>query len=209
MDSLIGVVPDGWQEYRLDQICEVLAGPSAVQINLKEREPTDVPVVMPRDLRNNRVSDDCAAGVTGEGARDLSRYFLRPNDIVCSRTGHLGRQALVTESQRDWLLGSPCLRIRVRRVISAPYLVYYLGHPAVRAWIIRNTSGAVIPSLSTKLLGSLPIVVPPAGLQATVAEILSALDEKIIVHEQISRTTEDLRDAVLLRLLTGANLEDC
>lgn len=65
----------------------------------------------------------------------------------------------MSESQRGWLISSACLRLRVREMVSAPYLVYYLGHPAVRDWIVRNTSGAVIPSLSTSMLGSLPVVI--------------------------------------------------
>jgi restriction endonuclease S subunit len=205
MDSLIGTVPDHWAEYRLDEICAILAGPSTAQINSKERRSTDIPVVMPRDLRNNRIADACAVGVTSEVADELSRYRLLPNDIVCSRTGHLGRQALVSANQRGWLPGSACLRLRAGQLISAPYLVYYLGHPVVQDWIIRNTSGAVIPSLSTKMLGSLPVVVPPTVVQNDTAAILSALDEKIIVHERISRITADLRDAILPRLMAEAD----
>jgi hypothetical protein len=204
MDSLIGVIPDDWAERRLDELCDLLAGPSSAQISLMDRESAEVPVVTPRDLRHNRVADDWAAGVTDTTARGLSRYRLLPGDIVCARTGHIGRQALVTAKQHDWLIDSACLRLRVRQMISAPYLVYYFGHPAVHDWIIRNVRGAVIPSLSTKMLGALPVVVPPDDVQARVAETLSALDDKIIIHQQISRTTADLRDAVLLRLLPGA-----
>jgi restriction endonuclease S subunit len=100
-------------------------------------------------------------------------------------------------------MGSGCLRLRARKVISARYLVYYLGHPAVRDWIVRNAGGAVIPTLSTKMIGSLPVVVPTAAVQAITADILGALDDKVIVHDQISRTTAVLRDAVLIRLLSG------
>jgi type I restriction enzyme, S subunit len=205
MDSLIGVVPDGWTDQRIDEICEVLAGPSTVQISSTERGWMDIPVVTPRDLRHNRIVDDCATGVKPETAYELTRYRLLPDDIVCARTGHLGRQAWVSEKQRDWLIGSACLRLRRRQMINTRYLVYYLGHPAVRDWIVRNAGGAVIPTLSTELLGSLPVAVPPPAIQACVADILGALDDKIVVYEQISRTTATLRDAVLLRLLTGAD----
>jgi len=92
-------------------------------------------------------------------------------------------------------------------MISAPYLIHYLGHSAVRRWIAGNTGGAVFPSLSTVMLGSLPVMVPPETVQATVADILGTLDDKIIIHEQISRTTAALRDALLPQLLSEANPE--
>lgn len=206
MDSLIGPVPGGWVKCRLGEVCDILAGPSAMVDLLDRRFPDDliVPVVTPKDLRHNRIADDCALGITPEAAQQWSRYRLRPGDIVCARTGHLGRQALVDGDQRNWLIGSACLLVRVREMISASYLVYYFGHPAVQDWIVRNTSGAVIPSLSTKLLGSLPVVVPPAEVQTSVADVLGALDKKIIAHEQVSRATAALRDTVLPQLFTGS-----
>jgi type I restriction enzyme, S subunit len=203
MDSLIGAVPDDWRELRLNEVCDVLTGPSGAQADLTKRGLADVPVVTPGDLRNNRIADDCATGVSREAAGGLSRYRLLPGDIVCVRRGQLGRQGLVGENQQGWLISPACLRLRVREAISAPYLVYYLSHPTVRDWMVRNTSGAVIPTLSTSMLGSLPVVIPPAAVQADVAAVLCALDDKAIVHEQISRTTAALRDAVLPRLLSG------
>ena len=205
MDSLIGVIPDDWTERRLDSLCEVLSGG---HVEAVDRAPADVPVVTPKDLSNNRIADDCAMGTSQESARRLSRYRLEPGDIVCTRRGELGRQGLVGAHQGGWLVGSACLRLRVRELVSAPYLVHYLGHPAVRHWIAGNTGGAVIPSLSRSMLGSLPVVVPPEAVQASFAETLSSLDDKIAVHEQISRTTAALRAALLPQLLNPAGAAD-
>lgn len=204
MDSLIGIVPDNWSECRLEKVCDILPGPSVKKFGPSESGSAGVPVVTPRDLRHNRIAEECAASVSQAAAHELFRYRLHRDDIVCVRTGHLGRQGLVSKSQSGWLVGSGCLRLRVREVINARYLVYYLGHPAVRDWIIRNASGAVIPTLSTKMIGSLPVVIPTTAVQTATADILGALDDKVILHDQISRTTAVLRDAVLTRLLTGA-----
>lgn len=204
MDSLIGVVPDDWAQRRLDSVCEIRSG---AHVEATRRDPTQdwaVPVVMPKDLSNNRIADDCAMYVTPEAAHSLPGYRLEPGDIVCSRRGDLGRQGIAGEHQRGWLISSACLCLRVRQPVSAAYLVYYLGHPAVRRWIAGNTSGAVLPTLSTRMLGALPVVVPPEAVQAIVADTLGALDDKVVVHEQISRTTAALRDALLPRLLSPA-----
>jgi restriction endonuclease S subunit len=205
VDSLIGVVPDGWKEYRLEEVCGIIPGPSVKQLVPAENGSPELPVVTPRDLQHNRVAKHCATHVAEETARGLSRYRLQTDDIVCARTGHLGRQGLVSADQAGWLTGSGCLRLRTHRIISARYLVYYLAHPAVRDWIVRNAGGSVIPTLSTKMIGSLPVVIPSAAVQAEAADILSALDDKILIHDQISCTTAVMRDAILLRLLTGTD----
>lgn len=205
MDSLIGVVPDHWEEHPLNSVCEVLSG---AHVDMVERGAAHVPVVTPRDLSNNRIADDCAMGTTQGAAHGMSRYILEPGDIVCSRRGDLGRQGLVGDHQHGWLISSACLLLRVRKKVSAPYLVYYLGHPAVRQWIAGNTGGAVIPTLSTSMLGALPVVIPPRAVQASIADTLGALDDKVIVHEQISNTTAALRDALLPQLLSWANPAD-
>ncbi|MFZ0121072.1 MAG: restriction endonuclease subunit S [Pseudonocardiaceae bacterium] len=206
MESLIGVVPDGWAEARLGDICEILAGPSGARLTLEPRTPSNIPVITPRDLRNNRIAEDGMAAVTPGLADELSRYRLSSGDVVCSRTGDLGRQGLASERQEGWLVGTGCLRLRVRRQISAHYLTYYFGHPTVRDWITRNATGSAIPSLNTKTLGSMPVVFPPMAMQSLVTEVLGALDEKVAVHDQISRTTAKLRDA-LLPLLLGDSVK--
>jgi len=202
MDSLIGPLPDGWTAGTLGEICDILAGPSTKQVSSTRSELADVPVVLPRNLRNNRIIQDIDRFVSHAEAARLSRYRLVPADIVCVRTGQLGRQALVTPDQAGWLPGSGCLRLRVRPMINARYLVHYLDHPAVHEWIDRNARSSVIPTLTTKTLSALPVVIPEPDRQAEIADVLGALDDKIAVHEEISSTTSTLRAAVLLRLLT-------
>lgn len=204
MDALIGNVPDSWKPASLAEVSDILAGPSGARLNLERRTSSNVPVVSPKDLRNNRIAEDGGAAVAFELANKLSRYRLAPGDVVCARAGELGRQALAGEGQEGWLLGTGCLRLRVRDPMSANYLTYYLGHPAVRNWITHNATGSAISSLSTKTLGSMPVVVPPASVQSAIAEVLGALDEKIAIHDQISRTTAALRDSVLALLITSS-----
>ncbi len=204
METLIGDVPDAWAQVRLAQVCDMLAGPSGASLGPAARRSPDVPVVTPKDFRNNRIAEDGVGAIARESANRLSRYRLAPGDVVCARTGELGRQALAGERQGGWLFGTACLRLRVDDSVSPYYLTYYLSHPAVRDWIMRNATGSAIPSLTTKTLGSMPVVIPPEAIQSEVGEVLGALDEKITVHDVISRTTAALRDSLLPLLLAGS-----
>ncbi|HEY0638503.1 MAG TPA: restriction endonuclease subunit S [Pseudonocardiaceae bacterium] len=203
MDTLIGVVPDTWTRCPLDAVCHVLPGPSGSRLTVLENAPDLVPVVQPKDLRDRRIALGASA-TTNKVADELGGYRLRRGDVVCSRTGDLGRQALVAAEQAGWLIGSSCLRLRVRDagVVSPAYLVQYLGHPAVNEWVRRNATGSTVPSVNTATMGALEVVLPPPDFQARVAEVLGALDDKVDVHRRIVETTAELHGAVLLSLLS-------
>ncbi|HEV7647866.1 MAG TPA: restriction endonuclease subunit S [Actinophytocola sp.] len=202
MGLLTGQVPAGWPERPLGEVCELVAGPRTDRNAPDGTESWPVPVVGPKDLRHNRIARNCTTTVPEHVAHRLSRYRLHPDDIVVARTGQPDHQGLATPEQYGWLFSSACLRLRVvDGAVSPRYLAQYLGHPAVRDWIVRNTGGSIMPTLTTKLLGALPVAVPPEDVQAGVADVLGALDEKAMVHEEISRTTAELHDALRLRLL--------
>jgi restriction endonuclease S subunit len=204
MHSLIGVVPDDWRQARLADVCDdILAGPSGKRMRSESRTPGSIPVITPQSLRNNRIAEDSQSAVSSAQVMSLSRYQVRPMDVVVVRTGALGRQGLVSNDQDGWLLGTGCLRLRPSPALDPCYLVYYLGHPSVRDWIIRNGAGSAIPTITTETLGSLTLALPPRPVQASIAETLSAFDEKITVHEQIAATTAALRDAIVPLLFTG------
>ncbi|WP_028924414.1 restriction endonuclease subunit S [Pseudonocardia acaciae] len=201
MDSLIGDVPDGWTACGLGDVGDLLAGPAGARLPLEPRTASNVPVVAPRELRHNRIDEDDGSAVPREVADELAGYRLRPGDIVCSRTGDLGRQALVGEKEEGWLIGSACFRLRVHGSVDAAFLTYYLGHPAVRDWVVRNATGSAIPSMNMKTLSALPVVLPSREIQKAMAEVLGSLDAKIVLHDRISRTTAELRDSLLPVLL--------
>ena len=75
--------------------------------------------------------------------------------------------------------------------------------PSETGW--RSVRGTMVPTLSAPMLGALPVVAPPQEVQANTAEVLYALDDKIVAHERISRTTETLRNTLLVQLLVAGD----
>lgn len=203
MDTLIGPVPAEWVQIGVADICDVLAGPSGARLKAITHQSTGIPMVTPRDFRNNRIVADNISGVDPETAEKFARYRLMPGDVLCVRSGELGRQALVSNEQAGWLFSSACLRLRPTNSINPRYLSYYLSHPSVQDWISRNATGSAIPSLSTRALQSMPVVLPPFSVQSTIGEILGALDDKATIHDQIAQATRALRDSVIPLLVAG------
>ncbi len=195
-------VPEKWIQVSLGEVCDVLAGPGTVDRG--EHQPSWVPVVLPRNIKHNRITDDELDAVEPQTASKLSRYRLAPDDVVCTRTGELGRNALAAPAQADWLLGPGCMRLRPTDRIDAGYLTYYLGSPVAYAWLLRNATGSAIRNISTKTLARMPLVLPPLAVQREIGAALGVLDSEIAIHSQLSVTAQALRDLLLPLLIAGA-----
>jgi type I restriction enzyme S subunit len=152
---------------------------------------------MPLNIGDNRISDEKIARVSEDDAERLKRYRVQVGDIIYSRRGDVERRSLVREREDGWLCGTGCLRVRVGRAIADPeFTAQYLGHPAVREWIVRHAHGATMPNLNTSILAACPFVLPPLKEQIAIASVLGALDDKIELNRRMNETLEETARAI-------------
>jgi type I restriction enzyme, S subunit len=203
VNSLIGPVPDGWQEVPLVSVCSVVAGPSSSMIRPVETGGVPIDIVAPKHLQHGRIAGSSTVLVAAQAAARLDRYRLVAGDLISVRTGDLGKQALATQDHDGWVTGTGCFLLRPAPTVDPRYLQHYLGHPAVRDWISRHASTATVPTLTVSTLRTLPVLIPPLATQGTVGDVMSALDDKAAIHREIVDVTEQLRDALLPLLLTN------
>jgi type I restriction enzyme S subunit len=196
-ETLVGNVPDDWRTTTLGMLCEagggdIQTGPFGSQLHASDYVPCGIPSVMPQNIGDNIIVEDGIARITAADAARLARYLLRDGDIVYSRRGDVERRALVRANQEGWLCGTGCLRVRAGYAADSRFISYYLGHPEVRAWIVRHAIGATMPNLNTGILSAVPIALPPLPMQHIIAAALGALDDKIMVNDQIKSTAGKL-----------------
>lgn len=199
-----GPLPAGWQRLPLKDLCSFQVGPA---VKGEERTNADqgVPLVLPRDVVHQRIIPAESIGVIPEKARTLQKYRLADGDVLVIRTGTVGRCALVTGEQDGWLYHANLVRLRLdeRDPFLAAYLTGYLSAGFAQRWIQQRSASAVIPSMSTRELGELPVFVPPPAEQKAIGETLAALDEKVRVHTEIARATGEYRGLLADLLMTG------
>jgi len=201
-ESLIGRLPAGWIGTTLGEACqasggEIQTGPFGSQLHASDYVPVGIPSVMPQNIGDNRVEVSGIARISLQDAKRLSRYRVRAGDIVYSRRGDVERRALIRQEEDGWLCGTGCLRVRFGGSgVDSAYASYYLGHPAVRAWIVQHAIGATMPNLNTSILAALPFVVPPKSEQRAIASILGALDDKLELNRKTNHTLEQIAAAI-------------
>ena len=201
-DALFQVAREDWEWEPLGEVCrrgggDIQTGPFGSQLHASDYVAVGVPSIMPRNISQDRVDVGGIARITPSDAERLSRYLVKPGDIVYSRRGDVERRALITERESGWLCGTGCLRVRLGEGIVDPaYASYFLSHPASRDWVVRHAVGATMPNLNTSILGALPFLLPPTAEQHAIAGVLGALDDKIEQNRRTARALERLAQAI-------------
>jgi restriction endonuclease S subunit len=75
--------------------------------------------------------------------------------------------------------------------------------PAITDWVIRNSRGTSIPSISAKVLATLPLNLPPLWVQRTIAEMIDNFTENAAAHERAYQAATEMRDSLLPILFSG------
>lgn len=202
IEELLGATPNGWCYLPLGTVCQrgggdIQTGPFGSQLHAADYVPVGIPSIMPQNIGDNRIVETGIARIAPADAQRLSRYRVQIGDIVYSRRGDVERRALIREREDGWLCGTGCLRVRVGHGVTDPaYAAFYLGHPAVREWIVRHAHGATMANLNTSILSACPFVLPPLAAQRAIACILSTLDDKIDLNRRMNETLETMARAI-------------
>ncbi|RKZ12759.1 restriction endonuclease subunit S [bacterium] len=145
---------------------------------------------MPANMKNNRVDLSNIALITEEDAQRLSKYIVRENDIVYSRRGDVTQKALIREKEAGYFCGTGCLLLRPGKKFDARFLTNYLSTEKIRSWIVSQAIGATMPNLNTGILSSIPFHGPEKEEQEKIANVLSAIEDKIELNNHINTELE-------------------
>ena len=182
----------------LGEICskvkgDIRTGPFGSQLHESDYSEFGIPVVMPKNIIEGRITENDIARVKDAHVERLLIHKLNIGDIVYGRRGDIGRRAIVTQKELGWLCGTGCLRLSLQgNILNTKYLYYYLGQDTVIAWIKGQAIGATMPNLNTSILKSVKIAYPPLPIQRKIAAVLSAYDDLIENNNRRIKILEEM-----------------
>jgi len=201
-DLINGDIPDHWEFTTLGEICQrgggnIQTGPFGSQLHASDYVPVGVPSIMPTNIGENRIVENGIVRITEEDANRLGQHRLKAGDIIYSRRGDVEKRALIREREEGWFCGTGCLKVRLGSGVVDPlFASLFLGHPAIREWIVRHAVGATMPNLNTTIMSAVPFALPPLAEQKAIAGILGALDDKIELNRRMNATLEAMARAL-------------
>src|SRR5262249_37205297 len=118
---------------------------------LSERGPT-LPYLRIRDLQKGKVTR-ATSWVRPELAGLEQRWALRPGDVLLSRSGTIGKVAIVRNSTAGAIAGNGLYVLRADpQRLDADFLQAYLSSPSCQSWLTARARGMLIEQLSRVML---------------------------------------------------------
>ncbi|CDH46391.1 restriction endonuclease subunit S, partial [Candidatus Contendibacter odensensis] len=158
----------------------IQTGPFGSQLHQSDYQSDGVPVIMPKDIANGRVSFESIARISEETANRLERHKIKSRSLVLPRRGDVTKRAFIRIEQEGWLCGTGCLKIEVNGKELVPeFLYYFMEQNHIVQWLEQHAVGTTMLNLSAGIVAGLPIRYPSIEVQNQIASTLSAYDDLI------------------------------
>lgn len=191
--------------YRLEELCEFINGFAFKSSDYVEQSDGTWEVLrMGYINRGGGFKEDTTpVFVPRAYEKDLSKYLIRPDDIVIAMTDMknnvaiLGNTARIKDANRFVLnqrVG--CIRVKPMGLVDPSYLYYYSNwQPHVDYLRARANSGVQV-NLSTPAIREAEIELPSLVEQVSIGRLLSVLDDRITLLRETNATLEAIAQAL-------------
>jgi type I restriction enzyme M protein len=155
----------------LSDVAKVILGRSVNTKDLVEVQPQyePIPYLRIRDVVQGRVVRP-STWLSSDAVNTERQYALQVGDVLLSKSGTIGKAAIVTNGAVGSVAGSGFYVLRANRAqVDSAFLLAYLNSAACQNWMAARGRGAVIQHLNRAVLEKLPIVLPPLSLQERAA----------------------------------------
>ena len=181
--------PKGWETKKIEDICiSIVRGPFGSALK-KEFfvEPNETTYKIYE--QKHAIQKNATIGsyyVTEEKFKELSRFELRPNDIIMSCSGTIGELYRLPFDAEKGLMNQALLKFTLNDSICYEYFLYMMEYMK-QYFTVRGSGLQNIGSV--KIIKSMLFGLPPLSLQQEFAEKIEAIErQKALVQQSIEET---------------------
>ncbi len=181
-----------WKEYRLSDLMSIIGG-GTPKTTVSKYWNGDIPWLSVKDFNSdNKIVYETEKSITHLGLINSSTKLLNKGDLIISARGTVGALAQLGKSMA---FNQSCYGLRANEITTNDYLYYLIKHKINN--IQQNTHGSVFDTITRDTFEILTATLPnDIEEQKAIANILSTLDEKIEVNNQINKTLEEMAQTI-------------
>ncbi len=186
-ETELGKIPSEWEIKTLEDIANVVGG-GTPKTSTMEFWDGDISWITPKDLSNyqSKYISKGERSITKAGMNNSSTKLLPKGTILFSSRAPIGYVAI---AEKEVCTNQGFKSLVCKDGISYNEFVYYLMKINSEK-LEQIAGGSTFKEVSGKIVREFKVMTPPIKEQKVIANILSSLDKKIEVINQINKTLE-------------------
>ena len=193
---------EGVEMKLLSSISTIKVGPFGSLIHKKDYVSGGIPLVNPVQMNNGYIVRDDSFSVSEETAKLLESYTLYTGDVVFARRGEIGRCAIVTENESNFICGTGSLIVTFKDIINSKFMLFMFNTPYCKTYLLKSAVGGSMLNINCDIVGKMQIPVPPLSEQQRIVSILDTFEASIQNLEAQLSQREKQYDYYRNKLLT-------
>ncbi len=182
---------NGWKEYKLEDVSSL--------IDYRGKTPTKttsgVPLITAKIVKNGVIEKPTEFISHEDYPKWMTRGYPKVGDVVMTTEAPLGEVAQLKDNQVA--LAQRIITLRGHEgILNNGYLKYFLQSEDGQSRLKARETGTTVTGIKQSELKKVLIPLPDLQTQQSIAEILSSLDDKIELNNQINTNLEALAQAI-------------
>lgn len=189
---------EGWRRVKLSEVVDF--NPE----NLKNNNKLEfINYLDTANITEGRIDEIKKMYPNGEKIPSRAKRIVQINDVIYSSVRpNLKHYGILKKVEKNLIASTGFIVLRAKHLkISPDYLYNFLRLEKNIEFVsgIAETSTTTYPSITSKVLEDLEIDLPPLETQEKIASILSALDDKIEINNEMNKTLEEMAQTLFKR----------
>lgn len=162
----------GWPKKSLGEICGFVRGPFGGSLKKSVFVAYGFAVYEQQHAIYDQF-DDIRYFIDDAKFREMQRFELRPNDLIMSCSGTMGKVAIVPDNIRRGIINQALLKLTPTKTVSPEFLKYWMDSTDFQDSLKEQSGGAAIQNVaSVSILKEIQISLPPLTEQQRIVGLL-------------------------------------
>ncbi len=199
-ETEMGEIPENWEVKELKDVLEhkgYIRGPFGSTLRRPELEKEGIPVYEQQNaIYNHRIF---RFYVSEEKYNKLRRFAVKENDLIVSCSGTFGKVSIIQKDDPKGIISQALLILRPNTQKINPYFLKYFftSNKGFQAIESRSLGSVQVNIANRGIIEKIELAIPKSRReQDNIVKILSDLDSKIELNNQMNATLEAMTQAI-------------
>lgn len=192
-ETEIGKIPEEWNIRPIDECLDAIID---YRGKTPKKSTCGIKTLSAKSIKNGKIDYNQTYCISEETFIEWERRGKpKIGDILLTTEGPLGEVAQL--NREGVAIAQRLLTLRGKKEkLENNYLKYYLMSPIGQSQLLSKASGTTVQGIKQSEFRKILIVLPTLREQSSIAKILSDLDSKIELNQQMNQTLESIAQAL-------------